>query len=69
MLRNTGSLIKVHNEYNLPWSVFLGIAGLPGRLFIFSLEVYASRCSTGKTAYFGWKEHSRAKKVTLFLSL
>jgi hypothetical protein len=45
LLRNTESLIKVHNEYNLPWSVFLGIAGLPG-----------------KTAYFGWKEHSRAKK-------
>ncbi|KAF8119780.1 hypothetical protein EV363DRAFT_1195283, partial [Boletus edulis] len=45
VLRQTESFTKIHNEYNLPWSAFVGIAGLPG-----------------KTAYFGWKEHSRAKK-------
>ncbi|KAG8213601.1 alcohol dehydrogenase [Butyriboletus roseoflavus] len=44
-LHETGSLTKIHNEFNLPWSVFVGIAGLPGQ-----------------TAYFGWKEYSRAKK-------
>jgi len=45
VLRETESFTKIHNEYNLPWSVFVGIAGLPGH-----------------TAYFGWKEYSRAKK-------
>ena len=34
MLDETEDFTKVHNEYNLPWSVFLGIAGLPGKLFI-----------------------------------
>ena len=34
MLHEPESFTKIHNEYNLPWSVFLGIAGLPGKLFI-----------------------------------
>lgn len=33
----TESFTKVHNEYNLPWSLFVGIAGLPGNPFIMSL--------------------------------
>ncbi|KAG9316282.1 alcohol dehydrogenase [Chiua virens] len=45
LVQHEPSFTKVHNEYNLPWTVFLGVAGLPG-----------------KTAYFGWKEYSRAKK-------
>ncbi|KAI9572277.1 alcohol dehydrogenase [Boletus coccyginus] len=45
VLHDFKAFTKIHNEYNLPWSVFVGIAGLPGQ-----------------TAYFGWKEHSRAKK-------
>ncbi|KAF8552842.1 NAD(P)-binding protein [Imleria badia] len=36
---------EIDNKYNLPWSVFVGIARLPGH-----------------TAYFGWEEHSHAKK-------
>ncbi|TFK22693.1 alcohol dehydrogenase, partial [Coprinopsis marcescibilis] len=32
------------NQYNLPWSTFVGVAGMPG-----------------KTAYFGWKEYSKAR--------
>jgi len=42
---DTAPLRKIHNEYNLPLSVFVGILGM-----------------SGQTAYFGWKEYSRAKK-------
>ncbi|KAF8881864.1 hypothetical protein BD779DRAFT_1675208 [Infundibulicybe gibba] len=35
----------VHNEHNLPWSVYIGAAGMPGQ-----------------TAYYGWREFSKAKK-------
>ena len=34
MLHESEDFTKIHNEYNLPWSVFLGIAGLPGKLFV-----------------------------------
>jgi NADPH-dependent curcumin reductase CurA len=39
-------LIALENKEGLPWSVFVGVAGMPG-----------------KTAYYGWKEHTEAKKV------
>lgn len=39
MQHETESFTKIHNEYNLPWSVFVGIAGLPGRIFIPSLSL------------------------------
>jgi len=41
----TEAFSKIDNQHNLPWSVFVGAAGMPGQ-----------------TAYFGWKEYSRAKK-------
>ncbi|KAF8996522.1 alcohol dehydrogenase [Cyathus striatus] len=41
------------NKYNLPWSVFVGTAGMP----------------VGKTAYMAWKEYALAKKgETVFVS-
>ncbi|KAG6815100.1 hypothetical protein H0H93_010942, partial [Arthromyces matolae] len=43
-LESTG-LIVIENEVGLPWSVYVGAAGMPG-----------------KTAYFAWKEYSKAKK-------
>ncbi|KAK7029595.1 hypothetical protein VNI00_014472 [Paramarasmius palmivorus] len=38
-------LTVIENKENLPWSVYLGLAGMPG-----------------KTAYYGWREFSSAKK-------
>ncbi|KAJ6555446.1 chaperonin 10-like protein [Mycena vulgaris] len=38
-------LIFLEKNPKLPWTVYVGAAGMPG-----------------KTAYFGWKEHSHAKK-------
>ncbi|KAG5727882.1 Zinc-type alcohol dehydrogenase-like protein PB24D3.08c, partial [Termitomyces sp. T112] len=38
-------LIIIENKEGLPWSVYVGAAGMPG-----------------KTAYFAWKEYSKAKK-------
>ncbi|KAI3615001.1 hypothetical protein WG66_016886 [Moniliophthora roreri] len=35
----------LENKENLPWSVYIGLGGMPG-----------------KTAYYGWKEFSHAKK-------
>ncbi|KAG6892142.1 hypothetical protein C0995_005198, partial [Termitomyces sp. Mi166 len=37
-------LMVIENEEGLPWSVYVGAAGMPG-----------------KTAYFAWKEYSKAK--------
>jgi len=34
VLHDSKSFTKIHNEYNLPWSVFVGIAGLPGKLLL-----------------------------------
>lgn len=34
MQHETKSLTKIHNEYKYPWSVFVGVAGFPGKLFI-----------------------------------
>lgn len=42
----------IHNEVGLPLSLYVGIAGMPG-----------------KTAYYGWKGHSQAKKVNNFNTL
>ncbi|KAG6917865.1 hypothetical protein DXG01_000635 [Tephrocybe rancida] len=41
----SGALEVIKDEVGLPWSVYVGAAGMPG-----------------KSAYCGWKEHSRAKK-------
>ncbi|KAG6917866.1 hypothetical protein DXG01_000636 [Tephrocybe rancida] len=41
----SGALQVIKDEVGLPWSVYVGAAGMPG-----------------KTAYYGWKEHSKAKK-------
>ncbi|KAG5349324.1 hypothetical protein C0989_004622 [Termitomyces sp. Mn162] len=38
-------LMIIENKEGLPWSVYVGAAGMPG-----------------KTAYFAWKEYSKAKK-------
>ena len=42
----------LENKEKLPWSAYIGVAGMPGR-----------------TAYFGYKEFSKAKKSeTIFIS-
>ncbi|KAG6816652.1 hypothetical protein H0H87_004295 [Tephrocybe sp. NHM501043] len=40
-----GNLEVIQDEVGLPWSVYIGAAGMPG-----------------KTAYYAWKEYSKAKK-------
>ncbi|TFK65221.1 NAD(P)-binding protein [Pluteus cervinus] len=42
----------IQNSQKLPWSAYIGVAGMPGQ-----------------TAYYGWKEYSKAKKgETVFVS-
>ncbi|KAG6891985.1 hypothetical protein C0993_005293, partial [Termitomyces sp. T159_Od127] len=41
----TQGLMVIENKEGLPWSVYVGAAGMPGQ-----------------TAYYAWKEYSKAKK-------
>jgi len=50
VLHETKDFTKIHNEYNLPWSVFLGIAGLPGQTAYFGWKEY-SRVKKGEVAF------------------
>lgn len=43
---DASSFAVIANEVGLPWSVYIGMAGMPGQ-----------------TAYVGWNEFSKAKKV------
>ncbi|KAK7047625.1 hypothetical protein VNI00_006393 [Paramarasmius palmivorus] len=39
------NLTLIENKENIPWTAYVGVAGMPGR-----------------TAFYGWKEYSKAKK-------
>lgn len=66
---DTEQFSKIDNKYDLPWSVFVGIAGMAGTLLtsvtLCGLTVFLK----GQTAYFGWREHSHAKKVSPLVAL
>ena len=49
---NADLLAPLPNEAGIPWTAYVGAAGMPGQ-----------------TAYMGWKEYARAKKVRLVLNL
>ncbi|KAG6887241.1 hypothetical protein C0992_013193 [Termitomyces sp. T32_za158] len=46
-------LIMIENKEKLPWSVYVGVAGMS--------EISCGMGDTGQTAYYGWKEYSKAK--------
>ena len=62
---------KLDNKENLPWSVYLGVAGMPGmstHTLAISEQLTEYRYS-GQTAYYAWKEYASPKKgETVFVS-
>jgi hypothetical protein len=62
-------LIFLKKNPKLPWTVFVGAAGMPGKRITLAVALIFTSGYLGKTAFMGWKEFSRAKKVrTLLLS-
>lgn len=52
----------LENKEGLPWSVYVGVAGMPGTYTPdFGVERPLTACA-GQTAYAGWKEYAKAKK-------
>ena len=62
--KNLDGLKVLENPHKLPWSVFVGVLGMPGkRLEKCQCYQIINKFLLGKTAYMGWKEYSKAKKV------
>ncbi|KAJ6580388.1 hypothetical protein DFH09DRAFT_1145905, partial [Mycena vulgaris] len=59
VLPNVTGLIFLEKNPKLPWTVYVGAAGMPGSTIH---EIPVLMPDEGKTAYFGWKEYSHAKK-------
>ena len=53
----------LENKEGLPWSVYLGAAGMPGKQAEVSWPMFSVERGVGMTAFMGWKEHSKTKKV------
>lgn len=50
------------NEENIPWSLYIGVAGMPGNLHR-HLPLHRSLTKiSGMTAYVGWKKYARFNK-------
>ncbi|GLB39900.1 putative N-terminal domain of oxidoreductase [Lyophyllum shimeji] len=47
---NLSGLMKITNEHNLPWSVYVGAAGMPGKTAYMAWKEY-SRAKKGETAF------------------
>ena len=62
----------LENKEGLPWSVYIGVAGMPGTSFLLAngWTVMLTRSArAGQTAYNGWKEYADAKKgETVFVT-
>ncbi|KAJ7081272.1 hypothetical protein C8R44DRAFT_895143 [Mycena epipterygia] len=52
ILLNATGLTFLEKDHKLPWTVYVGVAGMPGMVRY-----------PGQTAYMGWKEYSHAKKI------
>lgn len=64
VFRSMDELEFIEKDPKLPWTVFVGAAGMPGWWSTCcGLNVDLFNGYSGKTAYMGWKEFSRAKKV------
>lgn len=56
----------LENKEGLPWSAYVGVAGMPG-MYTFSQScgegsAQIAYLNLGRTAYHAWKEYSSAKK-------
>lgn len=63
-MHQTAGLTVLDNKEGLPWSVYTGIAGMPGALcppLRLPRPADAMRI-TGHTAYSGWKEFAKPQK-------
>jgi hypothetical protein len=60
-------LTFLEKDPKLPWTVFVGAAGMPGKRITLSVALILTSGYLGKTAFMGWKEYSRAKKVNALL--
>jgi hypothetical protein len=62
---SASALRVLENKEKLPWSVYVGAAGMPGEVtsrLLMHLGLM-SHFYTGQTAFLGWREFSKAKKV------
>lgn len=57
------------NEAKLPWSTYVGSAGMPGKSICIVYCTNRRPSMIGQTAYMSWKEYSHAKKVCLYSSI
>ena len=58
----------VENRERLPWSLYVGVLGMPGEQSVVRdchkrRGWYLLGVSPGQTAYYGWSEFARPKKV------
>lgn len=51
----------LENKENLPWSVYLGVGGMPGKTIASYHPSSTSDSLEGATAYMAWKEYAHAK--------
>jgi len=63
ILDKLGGTRILENREVLPWSVYLGAAGMPGKQAKVSWLMFWVERGVGKTAFMGWRAYSRAKKV------
>ena len=66
VLRDISKVRVIENKEKLPWSVYLGVCGMPGEIQPSQLVLIGCQCARlalGQTAHHGWEEVSHAKKV------
>jgi hypothetical protein len=54
----------LENKERLPWSLYVGVLGMPGTFYALSGALAIHLFTLGKTAVFGWKEFAKPKKVS-----
>ncbi|KAJ7710447.1 hypothetical protein B0H17DRAFT_1123595 [Mycena rosella] len=62
VLPDISGFIFLERHSGLPWSVYVGAAGMPGAASLFLTTAAFLMAGTGKTAYAGWKEYAHAKQ-------
>ena len=55
----------LENKEKLPWSIYVGVCGMPGEHGQSGRPVtpVAHKCRLGETAYYAWKEYAKSQKV------
>lgn len=63
VIPNKEGVRVIKNEEKLPWTVYVGAAGMPGRFSCLLPETRPLRLAyEGQTAYYGWKEYAAPQK-------